>query len=76
MILDQGHQGDIRPPSPPPTPNIVFSILYCHDIKMGLFAGITLTLDNDVDGMEATEIGSMLFTRFVSGTRYEMESQS
>ena len=43
---------------------------------MGLFAGITLTLDNDVDGKEATEIGSMLFTRFVSGTRYEMESQS
>jgi O-phospho-L-seryl-tRNASec:L-selenocysteinyl-tRNA synthase len=30
---------------------------------------MTLTLDNDPDGTLATEIGSMLFTRFVSGTR-------
>ncbi|CAL1529704.1 unnamed protein product [Lymnaea stagnalis] len=31
--------------------------------------GITLTLENDPKGEKATEIGSMLFTRFVSGTR-------
>ncbi|KAK7110099.1 hypothetical protein V1264_014027 [Littorina saxatilis] len=31
--------------------------------------GITLSLENDSDGKLATEIGSMLFTRFVSGTR-------
>ncbi|XP_059145302.1 O-phosphoseryl-tRNA(Sec) selenium transferase-like isoform X2 [Physella acuta] len=31
--------------------------------------GITLTLEDGVKGEKATEIGSMLFTRFVSGTR-------
>lgn len=31
--------------------------------------GITLTLEDDPTGVKATQIGSMLFTRFVSGTR-------
>ncbi|XP_035827856.1 O-phosphoseryl-tRNA(Sec) selenium transferase [Aplysia californica] len=31
--------------------------------------GITLSLEDDPTGVKATQIGSMLFTRFVSGTR-------
>jgi len=31
--------------------------------------GMTLTIKDDSNGVKATEVGSMLFTRFVSGTR-------